>query len=173
MEFGPEIKVDGKRPEWLGNAERVWVSNFSGSEIDQERIAGRVYWPNAKSIRLPANHPHYTTPTPDERALALVKRMAEWLAESDRSQIDKSLYWQSEARAIVAALEPVDGDLVEAREICASSAISEYDDPGNREVTLGSDLARHYRDGSYDKNSDMRRALAAIKRGRQLEKEGK
>ena len=206
MEFGPEIKVDGKRPEWLDGYDgpvKWWNEDQRQGVVCPD--AGALNWGpytghkhgSVTSFALPANHFYYnlithtytvrpedkaallasdplSRSTPDERAVApeLVSRLVE-LARSVADSPACTILQTVEAQNILAALEPVDEDLVEAREICAVSAISEYNDPGNRDVTLGSDLARHYRDGSYDKNSDMRRALAAIKRGPQLEKEGK
>lgn len=161
MEFGPEIKVDGKRPEWLGSYDGPlgyerngygWYGPMEGlPEFWNERdiISSRDGWRSIIAIRLPANHPHYTTPTPDERAVApeLVGRMRKLVEAMALSQSCTTIY--TEARAIVAALEPVDPDVAEADAIMA---MDEYKG-GNNHV--------------------QRAVIAAIKRGRQLEKEGK
>jgi len=152
MEFGPEIKVDGKRPEWLGEDDLVDWRREQGWRKDcakdyQERVAIRTpewssdEWSAIQYIRLPANHPHYITPTPDERVMALLKRIAA------PNKVD--IYqWQTEARAIVAALEPVDPDEAEAELI--------------------------YEGWSSNPDEDVRSLVArTLARGRQLEKEGK
>lgn len=72
IEWGPEIKVDGKRPEWLENGQRVGVgteysiprgiwygainssTNWYGYEFSKEWV----------SIVLPADHPYYVKPEP-------------------------------------------------------------------------------------------------------------
>lgn len=114
--------------------------------------------------------------TPDERAVDIVlyERMTELtkrIANPGSVDHNKPGYVSciDEARAIVAALEPVDGDLVIAREICVEQSIAteHYDDQ------LSKDLANAFRRGSYDEGREMRIALNSIKRGRQLEKEGK
>jgi len=64
----------------------------------------------------------------------------------------------AEARAL--APEPVDPDLVEAREACAIHA-QRLNDYG---------LAAEYRSGELDQQFEMQATLAAIKRGRALER---
>lgn len=72
--------------------------------------------------------------------------------------------WLVEARDVARALlpEPVDADLVEARRI----AVEQLTAPGQSDTFLGL-----IADGTNDHYSEVRIALAAIKRGRALEKE--
>lgn len=104
MEFGPEIKVDGKRPEWLDRDTQILMRDknngkwYGGAETIL--FYGRDISEDDDAIRLPVNHPHYnlithtytvrpedeatllasdplSRSTPDERAVApeLVYRM--------------------------------------------------------------------------------------------------
>lgn len=127
MEFGAEIKVDGVRPEWLEGADWNVVKAlcYNGDVQvpgdDTNEIMNDWEWKDIRSIYLPADHPHYqqNIPTPDERAVApeLVERMrklvekiaanAPWLNTRAKDMDDVD----SEARAIVAALEPVDPEV--------------------------------------------------------------
>lgn len=67
-----------------------------------------------------------------------------------------------EARAIVAKLpQPVDPDLIEAREVYARIAESVHDDRIE---------AKHARSGILDDDEYVKLVLAAIKRGRELER---
>lgn len=97
------------------------------------------------------------SPTPDGRAVALAKRFAQ-----DDVPVDEYLALKAEARAIVAALEPVDADVEIARDLSAS--LIEKHSPV---------MAENIRAGDGDHYSPFVHVLAAIKRGRQLEKEGK
>lgn len=65
MEWGAEIKVDGKRPEWLGNTERVaFHDGYSWYGCDAEGFTTKVEWsawemddePSLSAFRLPATH---------------------------------------------------------------------------------------------------------------------
>lgn len=72
-----------------------------------------------------------------------------------------------EARAMVAELPPpVDPDLIEAREMAAVR----YSQRGETQLAL---VARPYRSGLNDEHWDVQTALAGIKRGRELERQGK
>jgi len=64
VQWGPEIVVDGKRPEWLKDDDRFcyfhneanyWVNDTKAE--DWEEPIGGFRWVTA--IRLPADHPHY------------------------------------------------------------------------------------------------------------------
>jgi len=157
MEFGPEIKVDGKRPEWLKDGD-VWQWRIAGyphfedgiapSEYEKARTFGLI-----QAIRLPTNDARYDpTPTPDERAVALIRKIA-------KGDWSPGYETEAEARAIVAALEPVDPMLLEARKIVAD----QYGEGGN---------VAHLRDqalsGEGDEWFHTKVALAALRRGRAL-----
>lgn len=159
--WGPEIKVDGVRPEWLKDYD-VWQwriardphfkDGIAPSEYEKARTFGLI-----EAIRLPANHPHYTTPTPDERAVApeLVSRLVELVEKMSVEDFAQAWReWRNEARAIVAALEPVDPD----KEIIDAMARAMWDNVG-----------------LFDPNLDTMRECAeyALQAYRQLEKEGK
>lgn len=173
MEFGPEIKLEnGKRPEWLQDDERMQWKYQSGSTWYGEGSPARMYFEDGVmdetpvSIRVCATHPHYTTPTPDERAVApeLVVRLVELAKRLDKDAWDDPFHsMKDEARAIVAALEPVDPMLLEARQVVAGL----YEGQGVahlREQALS---------GEGDEWFHTKVARAALARGRQLEKEGK
>jgi len=88
------------------------------------------------------------------RMVALVRRCA------DSAMASGDLYTMREATAIVAELpQPVDPDLLEAREV-AIATVGDRDWP---QV-----WAKEVRAGQYDRESRVRVALAAIKRGREL-----
>lgn len=61
IEWGPEIAVDGKRPEWLGDGE--WVECY-GKHLDWwDGCGGRADewdgWKDYTAIKLPASHSAY------------------------------------------------------------------------------------------------------------------
>jgi hypothetical protein len=104
-----------------------------------------------------------------ERMVALVRKIAE---EADRFQIETgsldsdfllaegSALAARESRTIVAMLpEPVDPDLIEAREF-----IVRFNGP-HAEVGY----TKSVREGRLDDNEDLQLFLAAIKRGRELQ----
>lgn len=68
IEWGPEIAVDGERPEWLGDVDVGHTVTICGLETqypwntgDSEHITdmGEWVWPDIDAIRLPASHPAY------------------------------------------------------------------------------------------------------------------
>ena len=194
MEFGPEIKVDGVRPDWLKSGQQhVMIYNGWWHHSDGREDPDHFGWcfsngkPNITAIRLPANHPHYNLTThtytvrpedeaallasdpllrstPDEQAVApeLVARLVE-LARSVATSSACTILQTVEAQKILAALEPVDPMLLEARQVVAGL----YEGQGVahlREQALS---------GEGDEWFHTKVARAAIARGRQLEKEVK
>lgn len=113
---------------------------------------------------------HNVQPSTPERDPALWDRMealvrslseAKSSAGEDPRWYPISKHAISEARAIVADLpKPVDPDLIEAREVCFRESLSE-----SREDST-------YLKGGLDNSLSMRCALAAIKRGRELSRQG-
>lgn len=182
VEWGPEIRVDGKRPEWLGSfAKRIvyqrdgkdWYdpSPFSPDMWSERDISdNRDGWASVTAIRLPADHPHYRQPTTPERDPALWDRMAALVrrmgtiyrdagspAELPPRNYDMRDY--AEARDIQNLLpKPVDPDLIEAREIAASML----------EVAQGGTHIEETRRGERDGYVHVCIALAGIQRGREL-----
>lgn len=156
--WGPVIRVDGKRPEWLRQRSPVKVWNAEKRRTDPIGDVGEYFWHEIESIVLPADHPHYRQPTTPELDPALWDRMVALvreLASRDGACFVGEI--KHEAQAIVADLpKPVDPDLIEARKICAMK-------PGVN--ALGRCA---YLDGNWDEGSDVSVALAAIKRGREL-----
>lgn len=57
MQLGPEIKIDGKRPEWLKDDEEIMVAwgDVKGGPYPAECVS----WGYSTAIRLPADHPYY------------------------------------------------------------------------------------------------------------------
>jgi hypothetical protein len=90
-----------------------------------------------------------------ERMVALVRHAA----------VSASGHTKEEARAIAALLpEPVDPDLVEARKLVAERN-------GNLRIECG--YRQQVLDGQEDDHPAVINTLAAIKRGRELERAGK
>jgi len=182
VQWGPEIPVDGKRPEWLRDEDEFqWADNhhLDFSWWRDDCTTGSSFnptqWHTLTAIRLPTSHPHYAASQPlqaskgasgydeglIERMVALVRQYG--TDDNSIQQRGDGEYRSpcAEARAIVAEMEPaVDGDLVEARDVAASV----YDTAGN---TLS---AENIRLGLRDEGMDVCTALAAIRRGRELER---
>lgn len=61
-EYGPEIVVDGVRPEWLRDDEMVPVRGYrtGAVEVGEHVITKGVSWLICEWIRLPASHGYYT-----------------------------------------------------------------------------------------------------------------
>ena len=131
--WGPEIPVDGERPEWLGDADTMQYTHRIEAPGSWGRGVARYWnwddedWACVVAIRLPADHPHYAqpeapTPSPEltARMVGIVKRITAFtgndviIAENPRAPIFNI---SAEARAIAAELEPVDGDRNEAERI--------------------------------------------------------
>ena len=164
-QWGPEIKVDRKRPEWLAEDRFQWQAtyNVGGNDWHAPRTMPPLHWPGITAIRLPADHPYYAKsdladtatmpPELQQRMVALVRRLA---ADNRRCFTDEL----HEARAIVA--DPgfpadVDEDLAEARRI-ASDMIG-----GHSPV-----MADAIRSGIGDGFAPTQQVLAGIRRGKQM-----
>jgi hypothetical protein len=96
-------------------------------------------------------------PTPQADAKPDVTARMEALVRTvaDETSLTSWLDHTAEARAIVALLpEPVDPDLIQAREVCASVAAVRGDDG----------LAAEYRAGELDEQFEMQTALVAFRR---------
>jgi len=183
VDWGPAIPVNGKRPEWLGDAETLQYNHqieadghFSSSIARYWRWADDD-WDCVVAIRLPASHPYYARqpeqlaesaknappPIPPE----VVERMVAFVRACDHISLPTDGWQFTEARAIVALLpEPVDPDLVEARELAAVAS-----------EKLSHPWAPKIRAGEKDDapQAGVSLALAAIRRGRALaaaEREG-
>lgn len=167
IKWGDPIELEGgKRPAWLKDDETIqWIGrgvDWSFWE-DRDTVTADVLDRDRHTthIRLPADHPHYqkqaaqaATPAIDpalvERMVYLVRLMAD-----DDSALLAGEYRQ-QARDIIKALEP-DSDLLEAREIAKPWLI--YDG------------AYSIDNGYCDDQPAMKAVLAAIRRGRQLERD--
>lgn len=175
VEWGPEIQVNGKRPEWLASGPQcILLHNVTGwhqyraDAVNPDHVGWAM--PNGTAnvdlIRLPADHPHYRQPTTSERdpalwdrMVALVRSMADRYdnGRSDDESVARDAYpWMREARAIVADLpKPVDPDLLLAREIVAE----EYGDGSNV-----AHLAAQARSGEGDEWFHTKVVLRAIRK---------
>lgn len=172
--FGEAIEMTGKRPAWLEDGIPMRWSAGGNPYLDVKSHEcvnwGRDY---PVLIRLPVDHPCYrqmaepkglttneTLPSDPiaKRMEALVRAMASprWSTANNENYV--------EARAIATLLpEPVDADLVEARE-CVAAVY---------EAASRHDLAKITRDGGQDKRLRVQSALAAIRRGRALERDSR
>lgn len=126
----------------------VLIGTFTGDVFDDGSVRGNSFWRIRNVAEVPRN-PEAPSHDIAKRMEALVRRMA--CENYDIAEF-------AEARAIVALLEPVDADLVEARRIAANI-------PG---VDQESILA-----GDCDMDSLVRTARAAIRRGRALERDSR
>jgi len=66
--WGDPIEVNGERPAWLANDDRVWFHNSRGYN-EQGRIVGALAFELVDTIRLPADHFAY---------LAIAKGFTPW-----------------------------------------------------------------------------------------------
>lgn len=68
MEWGAEIKVNGVKPEWLGDDEKTHVKCNSGQWCTEGLLpASERDWSDKIAIRLPSNHWAYLTDREDRR----------------------------------------------------------------------------------------------------------
>lgn len=180
IKWGAEIAVNGKRPEWLAQDDtRMWYRCLDGYTCDHPAYslpASHDWWSRLDgdrivAIRLPADHPYYAQGKADEAFAAKlldadvrgVMRRRERQEDAATTAIDPALVerafdlvrlmasndgaafvfeYKDTARDILKALEPVDPDEAIAEEIAAS-----------------------FNEGEHEAI-----ALAALKRGRQLER---
>lgn len=162
--WGPEIRVDGKRPEWLeGSVEVDWRhadDEFAGRG---RALAGRLCFEGTHvarpvaAIRLPADHPHYRQPTAPELDPALWDRIVRAIhayASGSPELITTGRSVYAEMQALSAELPKLtDPDLIEARRIVKEvNLMSSYD----------------YEGGTFDETPIVQAALVALKRGRAL-----
>jgi len=168
VEWGAVIPVEGKRPEWLfgyrGNLgyERKGKGWFGPGCMWRESdiTDNDDGWASVIAIRLPANHPHYATPTRtalEQRMEDFVRRVA--MLNLQSASLTGTPAWNvgKEAAELRAELpEPVDGDLLEARKIVAEGVY-----PTQKEATMN---------GEHDLGFYVQTARTAIKRGRALER---
>jgi len=62
MQLGPEIKIDGKRPDWLGDDEKigiVWRHGLRWDNLDTPVDCVHGWEDSVVAIMLPADHPYY------------------------------------------------------------------------------------------------------------------
>lgn len=65
INWGPEIAVEGKRPEWLACNDEVLLRECGLEPYKVSMLVGEIEWhEEVEAIRLPADHPHYATPQP-------------------------------------------------------------------------------------------------------------
>jgi hypothetical protein len=156
VEWGPEIVVSGKRPEWLKDDDLIrWCWPITGW-VERECPARVVSIENGVThIRLHANHAYYHQPTPAPtpdmagEMEALVRR----LADNKYTGFD----WHEDAIDLVSRLAPLpDPDIQVARDIWADAADDASDD-----------YRQFIREGAYDTDRTFRAVLAALKRGKQ------
>lgn len=187
-DWGAEIPVNGKRPGWLKGNDEVLLQECGLPFYKTSMLASEINWhSDLEAIRLPADHPHYAQPTlPDD----LTARM---VAENERLRkaIERALQctpsigskyvglagmtyrqvikydcgdpWAILRGALVASepeSELIDNDLIEARKIAGDYWMSKGDHLGQRRSV----------NGEMDGSRDIDIALAAIKRGRALER---
>lgn len=64
IEWGPEIAVNGVRPDWLGDTDKIQWNDCRGYwgrwMVYGFVLAADVGWQNITAIKLPADHPAYT-----------------------------------------------------------------------------------------------------------------
>jgi hypothetical protein len=197
MEFGPEIKVDGVRPEWLSGGEplivswsaevggaKSWPGSWTPDLLDKNPL-GLGGWLNVEAIQLPIRHACYSykqreahisssiTPsrTPlEDRMVApeLVARMVEHLKDCGQAH----------------NIRPRDPDAQrrydEMKAILVALEPVDEDLVEARKIALKFACPAQYSspgtswrtmEGDYDNSDYMQAIHAALARGRQLEKE--
>lgn len=124
IKWGEPIKVDGKRPDWLQGCvmcdlktDYGWTDSDSVEPDDAP--AEDWAWDVVTHIRLPHDHPHYatqqTTPAVPQEVVERMVKLCKGMAADSRRVFTAEI---EEARAIVAMLEPVDGDEAIAVQMC-------------------------------------------------------
>lgn len=143
--------VDGKRPEWLEDDD-VCALVLDGNLLDGDgkmTAADWVWGGTHQFIRLPASHPHYQQPqtlTAQEhlaRMEALVRKIATYTSREHHTS--ELLIAASEARALVAEMEPVDPDEAEAVDLLAHSFVPQDEEARKlviKAIKRGRELAR-------------------------------
>ena len=186
MDFGPEIKVDGKRPEWLDPDQQIAIHDFRkeaeglgqdgtgwyGMDENGFKYYGREISPDEDMIRLPADHPHYNlithtyTVRPEDEAALLASDPLSRSTPDERAVPPELVARLVElSRSVATSPACTIAHTVEAQNIVAAL---EPVDPDEAEV-----LAL-YEGWSSNCDEDVRSLVArTLARGRQLEKEGK
>ncbi|WP_203309782.1 hypothetical protein [Sphingomonas beigongshangi] len=156
VDWGVPIPVNGKRPEWLADADQFMWQADEGWEWRRSSGARCSNWTGNQGrvfIRLPADHPYYTQPTPTNEVRERMEALEAFVREVAETQpfADDQDRLVAKARAL---LDPVDGDLIEARKLVGAQGYpADYAD--------------------VEDDSVVGIALAAIKRGRALAEAGK
>jgi len=80
--WGKPIPVDGKRPEWLLDDERIQWATSDANFVWWEKFSARgfteakgIHWDGIEYIRLTANHTHYNQSEPEPTDTVTVARM--------------------------------------------------------------------------------------------------
>lgn len=183
IEWGAEIPVNGKRPEWLKDDDNVMDFDPEGHTHNEIRNSNSWGWDFVKAIRLPADHPYYTrqpdTDRPSDEVPEWAKNKARNLFSEELGVVGPgsdttSIYRHAFARYIVEHEEaPVDPLLIEAREMFA-----ERHTVGGIDLFRGSTFCKYgaandsIRSGGYDNHGTMLLLVAALKRGMELAKAG-
>lgn len=157
--WGTAIHVNNCKPDGLAKDDTPVRWTYGG--IVDVSTTGQLVWEQSgsplRTIWLPEGHSFYSKPADgdlNERCMAMVKIVA----SSTNGKIPN--YAIAEAKAIIAAINPADPDLIEARDCVAKV----YEDAGRN------DLAIATRDGKQDNRPRVQSALAAFRRGRDFGK---
>lgn len=165
IQWGPEIEVHGKRPEWLEDeriqlAVRTSPKNFTKCTGSTQRHFDLDDWKAIVAIRLPADHPHYAMMelqavgqdadwTPDERTVRACIEAARnaFNKKFDRKSVDSTCVdgWRIALDGIATLLPDPAKALVEEyhRHIVATdSEISENDKFHTEALSILTNLAR-------------------------------
>lgn len=143
INWGPEIRVDGLRPEWLEPDQEIMM--YDGEWWGRPETAALFYGydigERETAIRLPADHPHYATlshatapnggevgPEVVERLIGVVRELAARDNGDGTVSIVDIQRTVADAVELVALLtEPVDGDLVEAERLAGEGPCNRVD----------------------------------------------
>lgn len=179
VDWGPEIRVDGKRPEWLpvgqefhaGGGGYDWFGVLSRGQPHVWNRAPNTEpaWGGVDHIRLPADHPHYAevpanpqAPTlPDDltaRMVGIPQELAQRMAKVIRILADSTPCGDNEAEEkLIAVAQAIRADLPP--------------EPVDPDLLAAREIGRA---GCYDHDSLGEQLLVeAIKRGRALAEAGK
>lgn len=172
VKWGPTIRVNGCRPEWIRDEDYVRFRKIyhgtatvaCASELSQED------WAGIRNIDLPVDHPMYhpkvTAPAQPPEELpadwALLRAYDEIFGPNTevpgaekQAAVKRTMHGFTFARYIEKNEEaPVDPLLVEARELIAKEL--DVSNPGG---------AQEFREGQRDHTAALRATLAALHRG--------